>query len=77
MEGNLIRSLRQNFLSIPNLWDDKDEQIKSKVVCPDEVRDEIDNGVRNLKSYIEKEYRIALKDDITKDWLKTAVDKIL
>jgi len=57
------------------LWDDKDEQVKSKVVCPDELRDKIDNGVRNLKSYIEKEYRLIEKENVTKDWLKITVDK--
>jgi integrase len=59
----------------PNLWDDKDEQVKSKIICSDELRDEIDNGVRYLKSYIEKEYRLIEKENVSKDWLKTTVDK--
>jgi intergrase/recombinase len=75
-DGRSFDSVTPTELSInPNLWDDKDEQVKSKVICFDELRDEIDNGVRNLKSYIEKEYRLIEKENITKDLLKTIVDK--
>jgi integrase len=75
-DGRSFDSVTPTELFInPNLWDDKDEQVKSKVVCPNELRDEIDNGVRNLKSYIEKEYRLVKKENLTKDWLKTTVDR--
>lgn len=59
----------------PNLWDDKVEAIKSKVVCSDELRDEINTGVREMKSFLEKEYRNTPKEDLPKTWLKGAVDK--
>lgn len=59
----------------PNLWDDKAEEVKSKVVCSDDLRSEINNGVRDLKSFIEKEYRTVSKDDLPKAWLKDALDK--
>jgi integrase len=75
-DGRKFDSITPTELSInPNLWDDKNEQVKSKIVCPDELRDEIDNGVRSLKSYIEKEYRLIEKENVSKDWLKVAVDK--
>jgi len=75
-DGRKFDSITPTQLSInPNLWDDKNEQVKSKVVCSDELRDEIDNGVRSLKSYIEKEYRLVEKENVSKDWLKMTVDK--
>jgi len=45
------------------------------VVCSDEIRNEINEGVRNLKTYIEKEYQSAKEEDISKEWLKFALDK--
>ncbi|MDR0864093.1 MAG: hypothetical protein LBO74_04060 [Candidatus Symbiothrix sp.] len=75
-DGRSFDSITPIELSInPNLWDDEDEQVKSKVVCSDELRDEINEGVRNLKTYIEKEYKHVDKETIDKDWLKTTVDK--
>ena len=63
----MFDSVAPTELSInPNLWDDNDEQVKSKVVCPDELRNEINEGVRNLKTYIEKEYRFIDKETIDK-----------
>ncbi|KAA6342446.1 hypothetical protein EZS27_009815 [termite gut metagenome] len=74
-DGRRLDSITPTELSInPNLWDDEDEQVKSKVVCPDEFRDEINEGVRSLKTYIEKEYRLIDKEAIDKDWLKLTVD---
>lgn len=75
-DGRKFDSIAPTKLSInPNLWDDKAEQIKSKVICSDEIRNEINEGVRNLKTYIEKEYQSANENDISKLWLKVALDK--
>jgi hypothetical protein len=75
-DGRSFDSVTPTELSInPNLWDDNDEQVKSKVVCSDELRYEINEGVRNLKTYIEKEYRLVDKETIDKEWLKITVDK--
>ena len=75
-DGRKLDSIAPTKLSInPNLWDDKAEQVKSKVVCSNDIRNEINEGARRLKTYIEKEYQSANKDDITKEWLKTALDK--
>ena len=38
----------------PNLWDDKAEQVKSKIVCDDEMRSYYNDEARKLKSYLEK-----------------------
>lgn len=75
-DGRKLDSIAPTKLSInPNLWDDKAEQVKSKVICNDEIRNEINEGVRNLKTYIEKEYQSAKEGDISKEWLKPALDK--
>ncbi|WP_165044010.1 site-specific integrase [Dysgonomonas sp. ZJ709] len=75
-DGRRLDSIAPTELTInPNLWDDKAEQVKSKVVCSDELRNEINGGVRLLKTYIEKEYQTISNDEISKDWLKTALDK--
>lgn len=75
-DGRQFDSITPTKLSInPNLWDDKAEQVKSKVVCSDEIRSEINEGVRNLKTYIEKEYQSSKQDDRSKNWLKTTLDK--
>lgn len=71
-DGRRLDSIAPTELSInPNLWDDKAEQVKSKVVCSDELRNEINGGVRLLKTYIEKEYQTISNDEISKDWLNS------
>lgn len=75
-DGRTVDMTAPTRLAInPNLWDDKAEEVKSKVVCSDDLRSEINNGVRNLKSFIEKDYRNVSKDDLPKTWLKDALDK--
>ena len=75
-DGRKLDSIAPTKLAInPNLWDDKAEQVKSKVVCSDEIRNEINEGVRNLKTYIEKEYQSAKEEDVSKEWLKLTLDK--
>ncbi len=74
-DGRRLDSVAPTNLSInPNLWDEKAEQVKSKVVCPDEIRTYYNEEVRKLKTYLEKEYQ-AEKEEISKEWLKTALDK--
>ena len=41
----------------PNLWDDKAEQVKSKVVCDEAMRTRYNNEARKLKTYIERAYQ--------------------
>ena len=41
----------------PNLWDDKAEQVKSKVVCDEAMRTRYNNEARRLKTYIERAYQ--------------------
>ncbi len=74
-DGRAVDMVAPTKLTInPNLWDDKSEQIKSKVVCDDEMRVSFNDGVRKIKSFIEKSYQ-ENTDEIKKDWLKITLDK--
>ena len=59
----------------PNMWDEKSEEIKSKIICDEEFRISFNDDVRKLKSFIEKEYPQYQEEVIEKGWLKTAIDK--
>ncbi|MFI3265214.1 MAG: site-specific integrase [Rikenellaceae bacterium] len=73
-DGRKFDSVAPTKLSInPNLWDDKAEQIKSKVVCDDQLRLSINNEIRNLKSYIENEYS-KQSEGVDKEWLRLTLD---
>lgn len=74
-DGRQVDMVAPTNLSInPNLCDDKAEQVKSKIVCDDELRSFYNDEVRKIKSYLEKEYQ-SKEGEITKDWLKIALDK--
>ncbi len=74
-DGRRLDSVAPTKLSInPNLWDDKAEQVKSKVVCPDGTRTYYNEEVRKLKTYLEKKYQEE-KNEVSKEWLKTTLDK--
>lgn len=74
-DGRKIDMVAPTNLSInPNLWDDKAEQVKSKVICDSDQRSFYNNEVRVLKTYLEKAYQ-ANEEELTKDWLKISLDK--
>lgn len=53
--GRQLDSVAPTQLAInPNLWDDKDECVKTKAVCNEEMRTHINEEIRHLKTYIEK-----------------------
>ena len=59
----------------PNLWDDKAEQVKSKVVCDEAMRTRYNNEARRLKTYIERAYQNRPEETVSKGWLKEALDQ--
>lgn len=59
----------------PNLWDDKTEQVKSKVVCDEAMRTRYNNEARRLKTYIERAYQNRPEETVSKGWLKEALDQ--
>jgi integrase len=75
-DGRKLDSVVPTKLAInPNMWDEKSEHVKSKIICNDDFRNEINEGVRNLKTFVEKEYQSANKENISKDWLKITLGK--
>ena len=73
--GRQLDSVAPTQLAInPNLWDDKNECVKTKAVCNEEMRTHINEEIRQLKTYIEKVYQQE-KEAIDKEWLKTTLDK--
>ena len=73
--GRQLDSVAPTQLAInPNLWDDKDECVKTKAVCNEEMRTHINEEIRHLKTYIEKVYQQE-KETINKEWLKITLDK--
>lgn len=50
-DGRRLDSVAPTQLSInPNLWDDKNECVKTKVVCEEELRTYINEEIRKLKT---------------------------
>ena len=48
--GRQLDSVAPTQLAInPNLWDDKDECVKTKAVCNEEMRTRINEEIRQLK----------------------------
>ena len=59
-DGRQVDMVAPTRLTInPNLWDDKAEQVKSKIVCDDEMRSYYNDVARKLKSYLETAERVA------------------
>ena len=75
-DGRQLDQVAPTRLTInPNLWDDKAEQVKSKIVCADEMRSYYNNEARKLKSYLEKAYQSRQTEEPQKEWLKEALEQ--
>ena len=57
------------------LWDDEAEQVKSKIVCNDEMRSYYNDEARKLKSHLEKAYQSRQTAEPQKEWLKEASEQ--
>ena len=75
-DGRQVDMVAPTRLTInPNLWDDKAEQVKSKIVCDDEMRSYYNDEARKLKSYLEKAYQSRQVAEPQKEWLKEALEQ--
>ena len=75
-DGRQVDMVAPTRLTInPNLWDDKAEQVKSKIVCDDEMRSFYNDEARKLKSYLEKAYQSRQTAEPQKEWLKEALEQ--
>ena len=75
-DGRQVDMVAPTRLTInPNLWDNKAEQVKSKIVCNDEMRSYYNDEARKLKSYLEKAYQSRQTAEPQKEWLKEALEQ--
>ena len=75
-DGRQVDMVAPTRLTInPNLWDDKAEQVKSKIVCDDEMRSYYNDEARKLKSYLEKAYQSRQTAGPQKEWLKETLEQ--
>ena len=75
-DGRQVDMVAPTRLTInPNLWDDKAEQVKSKIVCNDEMRSYYNDEARKLKSYLEKAYQSRQTTEPQKEWLKETLEQ--
>ena len=71
------QAVKTRTLVNPNVWDEKGECIKSRVLCTPEERERIDKDVNDLRSYLLETYNEAKKKGKTDtpNWLAKNVDK--
>ena len=71
------QAVKTRTLVNPNMWDEKGECIKSRVLCTPEERERIDKDVNDLRSYLLETYNEAKKkgNTDTPNWLAKNVDK--
>ena len=71
------QAVKTRTLVNPNMWDEKGECIKSRVLCTPEERERIDKDVNDLRSYLMETYNEAKKKGKTDtpNWLAKNVDK--
>ena len=70
------QAVKTRTLVNPNMWDEKGECIKSRVLCTPEERERIDKDVNDLRSYLLETYNEAKKKGKTDipNWLAKNVD---
>ena len=71
------QAVKTRTLVNPNMWDEKGECIKNRVLCTPEERERIDKDVNDLRSYLLETYNEAKKKGKTDvpNWLAKNVDK--
>lgn len=75
-DGRQVDMVAPTRLTInPNLWDNKAEQVKSKIVCDDEMRSYYNDEARKLKSHLERAYQSRQTAEPQKEWLKEALEQ--
>lgn len=74
-EGTTVdKFLVTKIMVNPNLWDSKNQQIKARMVCNEEMRQQVDGEVKAIRRHFEDAYQHD-RDDIDKEWPKKILDK--
>lgn len=69
------QTVRTPVLVNPKWWDEKNERIKTRVVCKDEDRKELDDSLASIRRYLsDKYYRDKANSNLGKKWLLNAMD---
>jgi len=78
-DGRDIQLFHKSEFEIdPELWDNKKEAIKARVLFHQKERDSFNNSINERKDLILKVYgEETNKDSLTSEWLETAIDKKL
>ena len=75
-DGRRLDVTVQTRLTVnPLWWDEKREEIKTKVICPVEVRYGVAEHLRSLRNAIETEYEKTDRAKVDKSWLETVIDR--
>lgn len=69
--GRLDVTVQTRLTVNPLWWDEKKEEIKTKVICPVEVRYGVAEHLRSLRNAIETEYEKTDRAKVDKSWLET------
>lgn len=65
---------RTRVMVRPDWWDSKNEEIKKRIVCPEEERRKVDCEIENLRIYVRKAYEEdKARGRIKKGWLEKAL----
>ena len=75
-DGRRLDVTVRTRLTVNSLWwDEKREEIKTKVICPVEVRYGVAEHLRSLRNAIETEYENTDRAKVDKSWLETVIDR--
>lgn len=62
---------RTQVMVRPDWWDPKNEEVKKRIVCPDEDRKKVDDEIERLRAYVRKAFdEDKAKGRIKKGWLE-------
>lgn len=74
-EGTAVdKFLVTKIMVNPNLWDSKNQQIKARMVCNEEMRQQVDGEIKSIRRFFEDAYQHD-RDNIDKEWPKKILDK--
>ncbi|MDO9155043.1 MAG: phage integrase SAM-like domain-containing protein [Paludibacter sp.] len=78
-DGRTIQLFHKSELTInPDLWDDKKQSVKAKVIYPELERKVFNDAINQRKTLISDLYSPQLnKEDLSSNWLELEIDKAL
>ena len=59
----------------PLWWDEKTEEYKTRVICPDKERKKVRNDISAVRTYVKEQLDMVEPDVVTKKWLEGVLDK--